>query len=352
MNIFIILLFYSSLSSSFCLETYYNNIDLAESSIFNENWDSAAVYYELAFTMSSDPFTTDVINYLNVLILSEEEKKDNKMYYWVDYLLNKRGVGWHFVEKWIHCDSLLSKFKENCTSGRMGKNQKSLNDSIFYQIFLDDQSIRPSGIRSSKDKFAIDSMDQINWNRFNKFIDDFGFPSERNLSYTIDDKQVWMIVSLLLRHFIQRGYGEEVIHILNKEFSEFIIPRNIIASVYDLEYSMSRGKKEEYNLVTTYLVFVEDSVYKPLIDYSYENIQRINKRRGSVFLPNLDVSIQKVVCSSMCKDGIIKKFIIEPYVSFDELPGILFAAEDQKAFLKERKIDFNNFNDGCPCTTF
>lgn len=334
---------------------YFLKINKAESNIMTENWGTASIIYEEAFNETINPFFSDVVNYLNCLILSEESgiKKIRKLTYWINYLINEKGVKWEYLEDNLFPDFLLREYKKDFCYTQQKDSLNMIADSMLLQIFIDDQNVRPKKARYTKeDKIAIDSMDQVNWKRFNEFIHRFGFPCEQNVSISLGEYEIWSVISLLLRHFVQDGYGEEVIAILQKEFQALKIPRNIIGSVYDLEYHMSGGDKKHYNYVTTYITFIGANIYKPLINYSEESIALINQNRLSIYLPEMETSLMNSVCKTMCVKGKVKKFFIEPYVYMDNLPSFLFENDEDQQLLNKMKIEPVKYVVDCPCETF
>ena len=337
------------------VESYFKYVNQADQHIMLEDWEQVVAHYENAFKYSADPFFTDIVNYLNSVILTKESGilKMRKITYWLNYLINEKRVKWNYLEEILIPNFLVSEYKNNFFYSKKNDDFKSVTDSVILQIFYDDQNVRPKNARYTKeDKIAIDSVDQVNWIRFNEFINKYGFPCEQNVSFSLGDYELWSIVSLLLRHFVQEGYGEEVIDILQKEFNNLKIPRNIIASVYDLENNMSGGNKKHYSYIVTYVTFIGANIYKPLIDYKEDNIALINKNRAKIYLPELEVSLKNSVCKSMCVEGRIKNFFIEPYVSMDNLPSFLFEGEEKQNKIKGLKIIPSKIVDNCPCERF
>lgn len=337
------------------VEGYFTQINLAEESIMSSNWEEAVSQYEKAFDFTVDPLFGDIINYLNSIIFSNNSRiqKSRKLTYWFNYVVNEKHMEWSELKKKLFPHFFIEHFEKKYLYEDINEPYDSTLHNTLIQLYADDQNIRPrKGRYSKEEKLAIDSMDEVNWTRFNELIEKHGFPNERNTQYSLGGQDLWPTVSLLLRHFVQNGYGEEVIAIVEKEFRELKIPRNIIAGVYDLEYDLSRATKKNYQHITSYIVFIGARIYRPLIDYSQENLDRIAHNRSKLYLPPLETSIKNAVCTTMCVDGNIKKFYIEPYISLDNLPSFLFEDDDSKKMLQKLRIDISQYEKDCLCNKF
>lgn len=337
------------------VEAYFLNINEAESHIMQADWNTASIIYEEAFNQTINPLFSHIVNYLNCVILNDYAgiKKTRKLTYWINYLMNQKGVHWEYLESHLIENFLIQEIKKDFCYTRQKDTTHVLADSMLLQIFHDDQNIRPDRPKyTQEDRMAIDSMDKVNWERYKAFIKRFGFPGEQNVSISLGEQELWVVNATLLRHFVQQGFGEAVIHILQKEFENLIIPRNIIASIYDMEYDMSKGKKKHYSHVVSYITFVGANIHKPIINYSEENIALINQNRSKLYLHDFDLALQYAVCGTMCVKGQIKKFLIEPYVYMDALPSFLFESEEEQKRIKSLKITPSTFVEVCPCNEF
>jgi len=336
-------------------QNYYLNINKAIESILDEEYEEAIKYYDIAFHQTLNPLFTDIVNYLNCVLLSDLNRISSirKLTYWSNYLVNHKNTQWDYIRSLLIDDPLLALYSDKYLCYKKNILYNQIAYSEILNLFYDDQNIRPGNIEYTKEiKLAIENKDTLNWVKFNKFIEIYGFPNEDYLPYSKNGKDTWSIVSTLLRHFVQRGFGEDVIELAKIEFYNLRMPRNLYVNLMELEFELSTRVKKKYQMASTYVTMIDGTMYKSFIDYSDHNIELINNNRSKLFLPKLDVSFNNFVCVLKCSKGNVKKFFIEPYTSIEELPGFLFESEKDQEMLSEYRID-NVFDFGtCPCTEY
>jgi hypothetical protein len=314
---FLLSIFWISVSSTEDqdeIRTYYEHISLAKRSTFDRDFPKALDHYDRAFLAKKDAFYCDITNAVRIANHLNDSVRLQKYL----ALLMQKGR-----ETYLTIDTSITK--RYTFSQPYLKKESQRARAELLEIFRLDQSIRPQDsaiFRTCQMEKSIDSMDRINFYRFQKMIARHSFPTENSIGYQLDTLTLWDVINTFCIHWSLGGFEIQVDSMLNSEFKKGNIPNGMYAAVLD-RIADSSKKMKDILVEHRYMCIIGGKEYYSPYRRDKKLSDLVNTNRKRIGLDSLHTSQKYFLWQRYCSQ-IIPDFTFEPYAIVEHLPGAIF----------------------------
>lgn len=354
-NIFLPTLNAESLTADtmpFDLVTYYKYTNLAARAIYNNNFNTASVYYDSAFIYKQYPFYEDLkkfilVNYKSGLF----DKNEQAIFHLIQHKKIDTAQLFTVLPKRVFDDKNLKLINKLIKERNKTNLQISVLAQTLKEIYYSDQSVRDYNLFKQKSIVARnaiyssrDSVDAVNFIRFEKLYAQYGFPDEESVGVFYDDESQWVnIISILLLHFSKSRdseTAEKLNSILKAALNSGELHNAICASLLEENNVEGKDPINRYYYLSTTINLVMGEVYRPFVFYTDSLMNEVNANRIAIGLDSFHVTQKQVVCQFIGAKADESKNIITmvPYASIDDLPPGLV-----KMTCEEAKVDYHSY---------
>lgn len=345
------------------LATYYKYTNLAARAIFDNKFDRASAYYDSAFVYKKYPFFEDLRQYILVNYKSGLfDKNEQALFHLIHHKKIDTAQLFTALPKRVFDEKnlkLINKFYKDRNKAKA--SESSLAKSL-KEIYVIDQAVRDYDQiqqKSPEARNAIfasrDSVDAVNFIRFEKLCAQYGFPDEESVGVFFDGQRRWdSVISVLLLHFINdEEIFEKVAAMIKDALHSGKLHTMICLSLLDDNNFRSAEYTNEYYFLSTTVYLVMGEVYRPFVFYTDSLMEAVNTNRVAMGLDSFHITQKQVVCQFVgTKNNDTMNFMkMVPYASIVDLPPglVKMSCEEANIDYHSYKINTTKILDKCRC---
>ncbi len=334
------------------LAAYYKFTNLAARAIYDNNFSAASVHYDSAFIYKHYPFYEDLKKYILVNFKSGLFDKNEQALF---HLIHNKKIDtaqlFTVLPKRVFDDKNLKLISKFVKERNKAKPTESVLLKSLKEIFVSDQSVRDYEKFKEKSvaiRNAIyasrDSVDAVNFIRFEKLYTQYGFPDEESVGVIFDDEHQWAsVIHVLLLHFKKTREEEtakKVVAIIKAALYAGELHTSICSSLLEDNNVRPQDPTNEYYFLSTTINLVMGEVYRPFVFYTDSLIKEVNTNRIAIGLDSFHITQKQVVCQFIgAKSNDARGFIsMVPYASIHDLPPGLV-----KMSCDEANVDYHSY---------
>ncbi len=347
------------------LATYYKYTNLAARAIYDNNFSTASVHYDSAFIYKQYPFYEDLKKYILVNYKSGLfDKNEQAIYHLIHHKKIDTAQLFTALPKRVFDGKNLKLINKLVKERNKAKPTESTLSKSLKEIYNSDQSVRDyeqfkeKSIEARNAIYASkDSVDAINFTRFEKLYAQYGFPHEESVGVFLDGQHQWVnVISVLLLHFI-KSKDEETAGKMSAMIKAALysgeLHTSICCSLLDDNNVRSTESTNEYYLLSTTVYLVMGEVYRPFVFYTDSLMEEVNTNRIAMGLDSFHITQKQVVCQFVgAKNNDMMNFIkMVPYASIVDLPPglVKMSCEEANVDMASYKINTTKILDKCHC---
>ncbi len=347
------------------LATYYKFTNLAARAIFDNNFSVASVYYDSAFSYKQYPFFEDLKKYILVNYKSGLfDKNEQALFHLIHHKKIDTTQLFSVLPKRVFDDKNLKLINKLIKELKKAKPRESALSKSLKEIFVIDQGVRDYDQimqKSPEARNAIyssrDSVDAVNFKRFEKLYAQYGFPDEESVGAFFDDEHQWAyIISVLLLHFKNPKDEEakrKVLTIIKAALYSGEMHTSLCATLLEDNGVRAQDPTNEYYFLSTTINLVMGEVYRPFVFYTDSLMKEVNTNRIAIGLDSFHITQKQVVCQFVAAKNNESMYFIPmaPYTSIHDLPpGIVkMSCEEVNVDYHSYKINTAKIMDKCRC---
>lgn len=342
---------------------YHELINCATRAIYQNDFKTAAAYYDSAFLYKSIPYYNDITNCLVVNLKAGFSNKNNT---YIKMLFELKRVDTAYLFSQIPRDVFpeQNRLYINTLSRRYASKKNSVHplDAPLREMFISDQKahgfegFNMSDPAQAKEGFAArEEVDHENLMHFYELYQKYGFPTEEKTGIQYNQERVWAnVVYTLLLHFVaiqDRNDVNLAFSMIETEFKEGKIHPAVYAKLCD--YLHSQRNEPAYNFMQTMLYSVNGVLYTPFVFYTDSLVNEVNTNRMAIGLDSFHVAQQQAVCQYI---GAInhknqKMVVMTHHLYIDDISYgfVKYAFDEAKLDMDTYRIKPDNIMKACNC---
>jgi hypothetical protein len=348
------------------IKNYHQFINLAARAIYKNDFQTASVHYDSAFSYRKFPYYEDI---KTCILVNHKAGMPDKNDANIKMLFKFKQVDTAFLfselpkrvfnDKNMKLIQALSKQKPT-----IPKNAKKFQKALREMFIIDQKAHSFEGfnmtdsLEAQKAYKRRDSIDHDNLIKFVNLCKKNGFPTEEKIGIPYDKEHKWAFInSILLLHFIARGDttdAKTTLDMMKTEFSKGNIHPSIYASSLDNLHGRPVDKqKSDYNFMNTAYAVVNGEIYRPFVFYNDSLMREVNTNRISVGLDSFHTSQKQIICTIIGT----KKLKNSPVMAMFQYPSteelsygfVKYAFEQAKMNMNTYKINTEKILKECKC---
>lgn len=347
------------------LAAYYKYTNLAARAIYDNNFNVASVYFDSAFIYKQYPFYEDLKKYILVNFKSELfDKNEQALFHLIHHKKIDTAQLFSVLPKRVFDDKNLILINKLIKERNKARSQESILSKSLKEIFVSDQSVRDyeqfykKSIEARKAIYASrDSVDGVNFLRFEKLYAKYGFPDEESVGVFFNDEHQWaFIVDVLLLHFKKTKEEEtakKVVAIIKAALYSGELHNSICASLLEDNDVRAQDPTNEYYFLSTTINLVMGEVYRPFVFYTDSLMKEVNTNRIAIGLDSFHITQKQVVCQFIGAKNIdnMNFITMSPYAQIDDLPPglVKMSCDEANVDYHSYKINTTKIMDKCRC---
>ncbi len=345
-GVYIVLATFASNSDK--VDDYNSKIIQANRAVYSCNLSLALEHYKAAFSIENvQPFYHDL---KNCVVIAYECKDSDLMKECLDRLVDQKQLGQNdFSREFPFFNAKIVDYLEKKISERVEKS----NRQIYYKtrllkLYKLDQEVHQLLLGQSEEGIRErNSADSTNFIEFSRLMDVRQFQGENDIGAFLSEMNIWNIYGILFRHFVQIGFGEDLLAILHDyHIVKDKIPAEIYANIIDLKDNIEKRLPTVQN---NYINIIGASYHRPMIKYDSVSMNALNSKRLSMGIDSFHVSFKQAVTQTFCQEGIASRFKFSPFSYVEHLPSFLFNSDEDQKYLKSLEIDLDSTLPSCLC---
>jgi len=347
--------------------TYYHYVNLSNRSIYTGDLASAALYLDSAFKNIKIPYFKDL---KKLIILNWKLNRSDKNTDLLKLIVKTKRIDTSELKR-LFPKEITSDFKTQISPIKLSPQMKEFKYQL-ERVYQTDQEIKGyyAGkiINTDKDILKVkrekqEMLELANANKFINLIRKYGFPTENNLGYFINDISDHMnikgvelsyVIDILLRNYLGTKFKEDALRILENAMTNHAIHPINYARLKD--HYNENIKSTMFNWGIQYIVpsviMIDNAFYRPFVYYSKGLLDSVNNNRISIGLDSLHIEQHQIVSQRICSDSI--KYItmsIPTYAFINEyrLGIVKWAVEKEGRLMSDFRISTNKILKECNC---